>query len=164
VLVRLFDRLQFIARVPESLSERLAVGQAVEVHIDALDQACMGQVAAIVPRAETAARAFQVKVTGPCKGGVIPGMFGRLRVPMGEASEVRIPAGAVRRIGQVTLVFVATAEGTLARRFVRLGGARGAEVVVTSGLLGGERIIADQAVVGDAAEGGVADGGRAGAP
>src|SRR5690606_12225533 len=75
VVVRLFDRLQLIATVPESLRRHLEVGQEVEVFIDAVDRACAGRVAELVPLADAAARAFDVKVTGPCEGGVIPGMF-----------------------------------------------------------------------------------------
>ncbi|MCO5169781.1 MAG: efflux RND transporter periplasmic adaptor subunit [Planctomycetes bacterium] len=147
-LVRLFDRLQLVATVPESLRQRLSVGDAVAVRIDALgDEECEGRIAEVVPEADPLSRAFRVKVTGPCHPGVIPGMFGRMRVPMGERHELRVPRSAVRRAGQVALVFRAVPDGGLLRQFVQTGAVVGDQVVVTSGLVEGDRIAADAARV-----------------
>lgn len=147
-LVRLFDRLQLVANVPESLRRRLSVGQALSVHIDALgEEPCEGVVSEIVPEAEALSRAFRVKVTGPCQAGVIPGMFGRLRVPLGEREELRVPASALRRVGQVSLVFRALPDGALLRQFVQTGPTTGERVVITSGLAAGDRVVVDAARV-----------------
>ncbi|RMG15029.1 MAG: efflux RND transporter periplasmic adaptor subunit [Planctomycetota bacterium] len=145
-LVRLYDRLQLVAVVPESLQPFLRVGQAVQVRVDALGpDACEGTVAEIVPEAQALARAFRVKVTGPCPPGLIPGMFGRMSVPLGTRRELRVPLGAVRRVGQVAMVYRALPGGALLRQFVRLGERRGDEVVVRSGLAAGDRVVADVA-------------------
>lgn len=60
-------RLQLVAVVREELAGRLQVGQQVDVTLDALGKPCQGTVAEIVPAAQTASRAFEVKVTGPCQ-------------------------------------------------------------------------------------------------
>jgi RND family efflux transporter MFP subunit len=143
VLLTLFDptRMQLVATVRESLTERLSVGQSVSVTVEALGKSCPGTVSEIVPEAETASRAFTVKVTGPCPSGVYSGMFGRLLVPLDDEAVVLIPAAAVRRVGQLDVVEVAH-DDVLRRRVVELGRTFGDEVEVLSGLRPGERIAA----------------------
>jgi len=143
-VARLYDRLQLIATVPEALQPHLAVGDAAAVQVDALgSKTCQGTITEIVPQAQALSRAFQVKVTGPCAPGLIPGMFGRMRVELGEREELRIPSAALRRVGQIPLVFRALPEGGLLRQFVQLGEEHDGEVVITSGLQPGDRIVAD---------------------
>lgn len=143
-LVRLYDRLQLAAVVPESLRARLAVGQAVRVRVDALGEGeCEGTISEIVPEAQALSRAFRVEVTGPCPPGLIPGMFGRMRIPLGERDELRVPVTAVRRVGQVPIVLRLLPDGSLLRQFVRTGRTLGDRVVITSGVAPGDRIVTD---------------------
>jgi RND family efflux transporter MFP subunit len=144
-LVSLFDptRMQLVASVRESLTQRLAVGQSIGVRVDALGKACQGEISEIVPEAETSSRTFQVKVTGPCPAGVYTGMFGRLLIPLDEEEVVVIPRAAVRRVGQLDIVDVAEeAEdgAVLRRRVVQLGRGFGEDIQVLSGLQAGERV------------------------
>ena len=141
VLATLYDptRMQLVARVRESLTHRLAVGQEIGVRIDALDLDCRGQISELVPEAEAASRTFSVKVTGPCPPGVYAGMFGRLMIPLDDAEVLVIPRGAVRRIGQLDVVEVAE-NGMLQRRSVQLGRGFGQRVQVLSGLREGEKV------------------------
>jgi RND family efflux transporter MFP subunit len=144
IVVTLLDptRMQLIASVRESLSRRLRVGGCVLVKVDALDLACSGMVSEIVPEAEGASRTFQVKVIGPCPEGVYAGMFGRLSIPAGQETVLLIPRAAVRTVGQVECVDVAS--GTLrARRAVRLGRTIDTHVEVLSGFAPGEKIVID---------------------
>jgi RND family efflux transporter MFP subunit len=154
LLMTLYDptRMQLVASVREQLATRLELGESVEVAIDALDLRCHGEVSEIVPRAEAGSRTFDVKVTGPCPEGIFTGMFGRLLVDLGTREEIRIPATAVRRFGQVDQVDVVEgfAEGAtgadaarLLRRMVVLGEADGDQLPVLSGLRAGERIVVD---------------------
>ena len=144
VVVRLFDRLQLNATVPESLRDRLDLGQAVNVRIDAIGRACQGTVAEIVPQAEQNIRSFQVKVIGPCQAGVMLGMFGRLRIPTGSEPVIRIPASAVERVGQITRVWKMV-DGRPMRQFVQLGPEVDGHVTVTSGLADGDQIVVNAA-------------------
>ncbi len=150
VVVTLLDptRMQLVATVRESLTDRLGVGQSVEVTIDALDKTCLGTVSEIVPEAETASRAFTVKVTGPCPAGVYSGMFGRLHVPLDDEQVLLVSAAAIRRIGQLDIVDVAE-DGLLRRRAVELGRRFGDDVEVLAGLAPGEHVaLAAQAAGG----------------
>lgn len=142
-LLTLYDHthMQLVARVRESLTRRLEVGQSIGVEIDALDLACYGRISEIVPEAETASRTFSVKVTGPCPEGVYSGMFGRLLIPLDDEEVLLIPHAAVRRVGQLDLVDVAEEAGRLLRRrVVQLGRAFDDEIEVLAGLRVGEQV------------------------
>ncbi len=111
LLVTLFDpkRMQLVASVRESLTRQLRVGQDICVQVEGHETECTGTVSEIVPEAQSASRAFQVKVTGPCPAGVYSGMFGRIKIPLqGRTSAGHSrPRGAQRR---------STATGRGARR------------------------------------------------
>lgn len=141
LLLTMFDptQMQLIARVRESLAQRLKVGDKIGVRIDALRIGCEGTIGEIVPRAEAASRAFDVKVVGPCPPGVYPGMFGRILIPLDPQKVLLIPAAAVRRIGQLDVVDVVE-DGRLHRRAVQLGRRYGEMVEVLTGLRPGERV------------------------
>jgi RND family efflux transporter MFP subunit len=141
VLATLYDptHMQLVARVRESLTYRLKVGQSIPVEVAAVGHPCQGEVSEIVPEAQTASRSFEVKVTGPCPPGVYAGMFGRLLIPLDEEEVVVIPRRVVERVGQLDMVDVA--DGTvLRRRVVQLGRELGEDVQVLSGLKAGELV------------------------
>ncbi len=135
-------RLQLVAVVREELAGRLAIGQPVTVTIEALGKDCEGVVAEIVPAAQVQSRAFEVKVTGPCQPGIVTGMFGRLRVPLGMETQLRVPTGSVQQVGQLDFVHVVGAGDVVERRFVRTGRVAGGEVEVLAGLAAGEVVLA----------------------
>ncbi|MCE5278908.1 MAG: efflux RND transporter periplasmic adaptor subunit [Planctomycetaceae bacterium] len=120
VLVSLYDRMQMIANVREGLIKRLAAGQEIDVLFDDLGGVCTGKISEIVPLADPLTRTFQVKVVGPCRAGVRPGMYAKLRVPLGNRKVLVIPPAAVVQVGQLTMVNVADSQG-VQRRSVQLG-------------------------------------------
>jgi RND family efflux transporter MFP subunit len=142
-VLRLYDRLQLVATVRESLATSLHVGQQLPVTLEALDLHCQGTISEIVPESDVLSRAFHVKVTGPCPAGVIPGMFGRLHIPLGERQELRIPASAVRHVGQIPYVHRVVADNRVERTFIQLAGEQDEQAVIASGLSAGDRIVAD---------------------
>ena len=141
VLVTLYDhsRMQLVASVRESLTQRLKAGQMIGVRLESLKKACEGKISEIVPEAQSASRTFAVKVTGPCPPGVYPGMFGRILIPLDDEELLVVPKTAIRHVGQLTLVEVADGD-VLRRRSVQLGRSIGREVQVLSGLTDGERV------------------------
>ncbi len=145
VLLTLYDpqRMQLVARVRESLAQRLKVGQQLDVQVSSDKPLCHGTVTEIVPEAESASRTFSVKVSGPCEPGVYAGTFGRLRIPLDTQDVLVIPATSVTHIGQLDMVRVVV-DGKVDRRAVRLGRnlpEQGNVVEVLSGLSEGEKLV-----------------------
>jgi RND family efflux transporter MFP subunit len=141
LLVTLFDpkRMQLIASVRESLTHQLQVGQSIGVQIEGLNKECSGTISEIVPEAQSASRAFQVKVTGPCPTGIYTGMFGRILIPLQEEEVLVIPRQALRNVGQLQLVNVVE-NGEVSRRAIRKGRELNQNVEVLAGLAEGEQV------------------------
>jgi multidrug efflux pump subunit AcrA (membrane-fusion protein) len=69
---------------------------------------------------------------------LLPGMFGRLTIPVDPVNRLYVPRAAVIRIGQLDLVEIVAEDGTLNRRFVRIGPEDGDSVEVLTGLSEGD--------------------------
>ncbi len=132
--------LRLEAQVREGLIARIVPGATLDVAIPAAGTTLPGTVAEILPSADPRSRTFEVRVDLAAAPGVYPGMFGRLRLPVGEREVVRVPAAAVVRIGQLETVLL-QGDGRWARRLITTGGALpDGAVEVLSGLAGGEII------------------------
>ncbi len=129
------------ATVSESLVSSLQVGQEIEVAVDALGTGLTGAIREIAPRSDPSTRTVLVKVSLPPRPGLVAGLFGRLRVPVGEYRSLAIPVRAVKEVGQLEMVEVWDSETGAQRRFVTLGERRGDLVEVLSGLREGEEAI-----------------------
>ncbi len=142
MLVTLFDpkRMQLVASVRESLAQRLQVGQSIGVDIEGMKKKFIGTISEIVPEAQAASRAFQVKVTGPCPPGVYSGMFARLLIPLEDEQVLVVPRQAIRNVGQLELVGVVE-KGRASRRAIRTGRTFDDQVEVLSGLREGEQVV-----------------------
>jgi membrane fusion protein (multidrug efflux system) len=134
--------LELQVSVPESLSAGVGVGQALDVRIDALNLATAARVREVVPQAQQASRSVMVKLAMPqsASNPLLPGMFGRALIPVGRADRLWLPEVAVQKHGQLDLVDVVGEDGTLARRFVRVGREAAGKVEILSGLAPGERV------------------------
>ena len=141
-LLTIYDpsQMQLVANVRESLAMKLKVGQEVFAKLESLDHECLATVREVVPQADVGSRSFQVKVSGPCPPGVYSGMFGRILLPLEEEQIIIIPAAAVRRVGQLTLVDV-HADEELIRRNVQIGRRLGDDIEILSGLRPGEQVL-----------------------
>ncbi|MCX7064242.1 MAG: efflux RND transporter periplasmic adaptor subunit, partial [Proteobacteria bacterium] len=123
---------------------QVGTGDRVTARVDALDVAVTATVEEIVPAADPGSRTFTLKALLPQVDGLFPGMFARLMIPLGTEVQLRIPAAAVQRAGQLDFVYVRTAIGD-ERRFVRIGKVESdATVIVRSGLANGESVVIPQ--------------------
>ena len=142
-LLRMYDpaTLRLEASVRESVASKLAKGQQLSAEIDALKRKLPVVVDEIVPSADPGARTFLVKVNLIATGGLYPGMFGRLMIPVGQSNKIYIPLNAVIHVGQLDFVIVKTVQGGV-RRYVRLGEPTADDrVEVISGLAPGDTIL-----------------------
>ena len=132
--------LRIEARVRERLALALLPGQRLQVMIPALAQQLSAELEELVPSADPGSRSFLVKARITQDVRLLPGMYAELRVPAGEEQLLLIPRQRVATIGQLNLVWVATAGGA-ERRFVRLGATVGEQVAVLAGLAVGESLL-----------------------
>jgi multidrug efflux pump subunit AcrA (membrane-fusion protein) len=132
------NALRFEARVREGLIARVALGSELDVDVPAANQVVRGRVAEITPAADPRSRTFAVRVAFEARQGVLPGMFGRLRIAGVKREIVSVPATAVARVGQIETVIVHEGE-RWTRRMVTTGAKLGdGSIEVLSGLAGGE--------------------------
>ena len=142
IMLTLFDptHMQMVASVRESLALKLKTGQVLPTRLDALNLECEATISELVPEADVATRSFTVKVTGPCPPGAYSGMFGRLMLPQGEEEILVVPAAAVQRVGQLTMVDVVK-DNAVSRRHVRIGRTLENDVEILAGLQDGDVVV-----------------------
>jgi membrane fusion protein (multidrug efflux system) len=77
-------------------------------------------------------------------GALLPGLYVRVRLEQAQASDaVLLPQQAVTRGSQGDSVMVVAADGKVAPRAIKVGGAQGSQWVVLSGLKAGEQVMVD---------------------
>lgn len=129
--------LRLEALVREGLIHLISPGDKLTVYISALDKALPGLVEEVVPSADPLTRTFLVKAAVPSQKGLYPGMFGRLRLPVGKKEILTAPEAAIKKTGQLETVLVKTDSGWK-RRYVKTGRRLGDRIEILSGLSGGE--------------------------
>jgi RND family efflux transporter MFP subunit len=132
-------RLWLEANVPEDLMGHVRRNELLTFRIDALSREMQGRVVEIVPSSDPSSRTVVVRVHLNETNDVLPGMFGRLLIPMKPEQVLAVPASALIRAGQLTMVDVVS-EGRLQRRTVQLGRAIGNQYEVLSGIAAGETV------------------------
>ncbi len=132
--------LRLEADVPEALIGNVKLGDILTVRIATVTSEIVGTVAEMSPTADPNSRTYLVKVDLPAAPGLRSGQFGRVAVPVSEASAIRVPASAVIQRGQMELVFV-LASNHAQLRLVKTGSRIGDEIELVSGLDSGEQVV-----------------------
>jgi RND family efflux transporter MFP subunit len=132
--------LQFVADVPDAISDHVQPGARLPVKIGSRSEPIAGEVSEIAPAADPVNRTRQVKLDLPATPGVRSGQFGRLAVPLAETTTVQVPAAAVVQRGQMELVFVVQ-DRQAQLRLVKTGRRAGDQVELLSGVSPGENIV-----------------------
>jgi HlyD family secretion protein len=137
-------RLWLEANVPEELMDRVHVSEVLPFRIDATGREMRGRVVEIVPSSDPSSRTVVVRVHLKETKDVVPGMFGRLLLPMKPEQILTVPESALIRAGQLTMVDVVS-QGRVQRRTVQLGRAIGNQYEVLSGIAAGETVAVGKA-------------------
>jgi RND family efflux transporter MFP subunit len=145
-LVNLEDpsALQLWAEIPDGLGGNVKAGDRLAVRIGTATNETEATVAEVSPAADSDSRTFLMKLDLPAAPGLRSGQFGRVAVPVGEASAIRVPLTAVIQRGQMELVFVVT-NGYAELRLIKTGARVGDEIEVASGLNSGEQVVTEGA-------------------
>ena len=133
-------RLWLEANVPEDLLAGIHIGEARTLRIDARDRELRGRVVEIVPSSDPATRTVVVRVHLEDTREIVPGMFGRLLIPSAPEQVLTVPATAITRAGQLTMVDVVDHD-RVDRRAVQLGRAIGNRLEILSGLAAGDTVV-----------------------
>jgi len=143
VMLRLFDPATLLLEVPvrESLVQEVAIGSQVSYSVPSLGRTFEGTVREIVPSVDPRTRTFLVKVCIDKSEGLMPGMFGTIRVPLkSEKKVIIVPESAIIKTGQLESV-VEVEGGRLLRRQIRSIDAGNGTREVISGLKPGQKIL-----------------------
>lgn len=133
VVVHDAQNLRLEASVREGLISGVRSGQEVEVSITALGRSVEAPVEEIVPSADPISRSFVVKAKLPRIEGLYPGMFGKLRLRVGERQAITVRSGAVTSVGQLSTVLLRQGDRWV-RRYVTTGETRDGVTEILSGL------------------------------
>jgi RND family efflux transporter MFP subunit len=136
--------LQLEADVPEAVVGRLTLGDKLDVRVSGVSNELAGVVSEIAPSADPNSRTFLVKLDLLLAPGLRAGQFGRVAVPVGETSALRVPASSVLPRGEMELVFV-VANSHAQLRIVKTGKHVGDEVELVSGVDAGEQVVTEGA-------------------
>lgn len=133
-------RLWLEANVPEELMAHVRLNNLMTVHIDATARDVHGRVVEIVPFSDPSSRTEIVRVHLTSTQDLVPGLFGRLTIPLAPEPVLTIPESALIRVGQLTMVDVVW-QDAIKRRTVQLGRVIEGQCEVLSGLTPGEIVV-----------------------
>ena len=141
-LFTIFDprQMRLEAQVGEQYGPALHPGEPVRIVIPSLNLELDAAIDEIVAQAASSSRTFLVKAPLPFRSDLRPGMFGRLYFDGQERQTLLVPAAAVKNIGQLETVQVATPDGLTVRQ-IKTGKRYGPDEEILSGLQAGEKII-----------------------
>ncbi|MDD5642481.1 MAG: efflux RND transporter periplasmic adaptor subunit, partial [Syntrophales bacterium] len=142
VLVTLYNPalLQIEGEVNDSYREQFKLGEMARVTVPAVQFQADLSLTEIFPISAPGSRTFKVRtqmISGP---KLTPGMFARLKLPLGPGRGLLIPQSAVQTVGQLTMVKVVQ-DKVAELRQVKLGRTVGDKVEVLAGLQAGDKII-----------------------
>lgn len=142
VRISQIHHLRLVLPVPESAVNRVKLGGAVEVRVDALQQVFQGRVARFNDRLDAATRTMETEVDIDNKAGVIlPGMFGTATIVLEtRAGVLAAPVQAVSGHNTKPAVMVVK-DGVLEERAVTLGMETPGLVEILTGVAEGELVV-----------------------
>ena len=151
VTLQALDQVHVNFAVPQQEVLRLEVGDAVELSAEGLERTLEGRLTALDAVVDEATRNVQVQATVDNREGLLrPGMFVNVRVRLGpETRVVTLPASAIHHAPYGDSIFVvAELQGPEGQKYrgvrqqpVKLGGSRGDQVAVLSGLEAGQEVV-----------------------
>jgi multidrug efflux pump subunit AcrA (membrane-fusion protein) len=136
------DPLKVTAEIPERMAPWIAVGQPVELKVDAFaDKSFTGQVTRISPSVNAATRAFPFEASVPNGDGRLkPGTFARVHLETSLVDQVlTLPYAALQYRYGVNRVFVVK-DGRLSARELKVGDRADDRIEIVSGVDAGERV------------------------
>jgi membrane fusion protein (multidrug efflux system) len=129
--------------VPQQALATIRPGQVASLRVDTFPgRVFRAQVSAISPKLDPASRMAQIRATvANPDHGLLPGMFGTVRVDAGPARQaLTVPNAAVIYNPYGSAVFVVHG-GKVQQALVKTGETRGNQVEIVSGLKAGDQVV-----------------------
>ncbi len=144
-----FNPIKVVVLLSELDLERVAVGQTVEVKLDAFSESSfLGRVNRIAPLANVATRQITIEIIIPNPDNVIKGgLLSRVSFISSVTSQITIPESAVIEEDGKNYVFVVAQENSqnreavVTKRQVQLGDRSNPKVAILQGVKSGEKIV-----------------------
>ena len=137
------DPLKVDFRIPEIYLKQVAVGQALQITLDAFpNQTFQGKVFAINPLVDTNGRSIVIRaMVKNIEARLRPGMFARVRLLFSdERDSVAVPEQSLIPVGDEQYLFKVV-DGRAQRFKVEIGQRREGQVEVLQGLIAGEVVV-----------------------
>lgn len=142
------EPVKLVINVPESEFSSIHKGMPADIRFDTYgDEEFKGTVSLIAPTVDQTSRTFGVEVTLPNRTGkVLPGMFGRVTLNLGNQRHIVVPDRAVvKQRGSGTVFVYSLKDGKVQFNKVELGQRIDTDYEIISGLEpGSEVIVSDQ--------------------
>jgi RND family efflux transporter MFP subunit len=135
--------LRLVLPIPESMAAQVQLGEAVKVHVQALDQDFTGKVSRFADSLDMQTRTMETEIDVPNRNGkLIPGMYTETELSLRAKKNVlTIPLEGVTRNGEVSTVLLVSSQGIVDERHIQLGMEDASRVEVLSGLSEGDMVI-----------------------
>ena len=149
-LLQIYDpaELRAVVSVPESIVQSLQLSAPVNVEIPAAAPSArllVATAAELIPAADAATHAVQVRLSLPASNQLLPGQFVRAELPLrgSSAGALLIPLVAVIHRGEFVGVYILNMQKQFQLRQIRLGHSVGDKVEVLAGATEGELVALD---------------------
>lgn len=136
--------VKVVINVNESLFSKIKLGMPANLTLESYgDEVFTGKVTMVAPTVDQASRTFGVEITVPNAGGrILPGMFGRVELNLGETMRAVIPDKAVeKQRGSGNYFVYIYHDGKVTYSMVQLGRRLGDRYEVISGVEPGQDVV-----------------------
>jgi len=137
------SRLRLVLPIPESAAAQIRLGDAVKVHVQAVNEETVGTVSRFADSLDRQTRTMDTEIDFDNRTGrLMPGMYAEAQVLLqGKKGVLCVPVEALARNGDDATVLAVNAQNVVEERHVKLGLESAAQVEVLSGLSENERVI-----------------------
>ena len=137
------SRLRLVLLTPESVAAQIRFGDAVKVHVQALNQDFAGKVSRFADSLDRQTRTMETQIDFDNRDGrLIPGMYAETQLSLrGKKDALTVPLEAMTRNGDDATVLLVNAQNLLEERHVKLGLEDSMRAEVLSGLTAGDRVV-----------------------
>lgn len=137
--------VKIVINVTESELPHVHKGMAAAIKFDTYgEEEFQGTVTTVMPTVDPATRTFGVEITvANADNRILPGMFGRVTLNLGQANRVVVPDKAIVKMqgSGNQYVYVLNSDGTVSYNQVQLGQRLGSEYELLSGVESGSQVV-----------------------